>query len=140
MTGSYASFKGKLKVGDMVRTCAGLEGIVTDVTDNGFDFRYSLEGTEADMWQPWGCKGTLELLMPSPTVAEEEWWKSEDYLGAITNEDEAAMVVPRIVAEAMRRGEEKAWEEARKMVAASNEAMSDMLETLHREAGDKASE
>lgn len=45
-----------------------------------------------------------------------EWWESEDYLGGITNEDEAKMIVPRIITEAERRGYEKAMKEVREAV------------------------
>ena len=43
----------------------------------------------------------------------EEWWEAEEYLGAITNEDEARAVVPSIVSEAERRGYKRAMEEVK---------------------------
>lgn len=67
MTGPYSSFKGKLKVGDRVRCTFGDNVAVTHVggvTDYGFM-------TQAGFYC-WDWQGTLELLAPSPVVAEED--------------------------------------------------------------------
>ena len=56
-----------------------------------------------------------ELFTNMPQT-NEKWWEAEEYLGAITNEDEARAIVPSIVSEAERRGYERAMEEVREAV------------------------
>jgi len=55
-------------------------------------------------------------------MTNEKWWEGEEYafeIELITGDDpvrQTVYYVPEIVAEAERRGEMKAWEEARKMM------------------------
>lgn len=184
MTGTYASFKGKLKVGDRVKI-------------NGY--RFEVERIAESYFKLWGHEkvlfwhdtGTLELLSPSPRVvtepieaddvdadfkrmftdfidryvndlqrlntkldealkrmdaepvqpasppapAEEEWWHDEKYWEEEDTSEIEAMSYPRIaeiVAEAMRRGAEEAWKEARSIVQRKlDECLSDTAESCY---------
>lgn len=74
MTGSYASFKGKLKVGDRVRVGEdqALETVLS-VDDRGFETTFSDIGKHARQYWTWGYEDSkLELLTPSPRVVTLE--------------------------------------------------------------------
>lgn len=118
MTGTYASFKGKLKVGDRVRQ-VGLQwadaATIAELSSFGFVTEYG--------FFPWETKGTLELLSPpAPVEKEEEWWNDDRYSrtedGDCGCDGQWRIIyeMPAIIAEAKRRGAQEAWKEARKLL------------------------
>lgn len=117
MTGPYASFKGKLKVGDRVRVMepngSVYVGPVHSVSD--LILRVSIEN-DAKLVIPWEKNGgTIELLAPSPVETGEEWWKDRIYYEVFAGSGGLKVErvkVAEIVAEAERRGAEKALRNA----------------------------
>lgn len=63
MIGTYASFKGKLKVGDRVRFGKDLESVITRFDDKYFYTPLTIRS--------WSEEGTLELLSPSQRVVTD---------------------------------------------------------------------
>lgn len=124
MTNTYASFKGKLKVGNRVRHNHQRWNAEAEVLEIDEEWFRTTEGCFLWTWDT----GTLELLSPSPHVSifsgirctcpncesefvqptpsptpaekEEEWWHQSN------------MTIREIVTEAKRRGAEEAWKEA----------------------------
>lgn len=75
MTGTYASFKGKLKVGDRVRVEYGGRtslGEVNETSESGFTVRENMDEWRCvERFIFWTSEGTLELLSPSPRVVTD---------------------------------------------------------------------
>lgn len=128
MTNTYASFKGKLKVGDRVRDIYGDVWKVNFTAAAGVDMTCEslVEGHVISKCIHWNNQGTIELLSPpAPAEKEEDWWKEWLSDGELPlhghhgdRDDEA---VSMLVAEAKRRGAEEAWKEAKKLVDACSE-------------------
>ena len=76
MIGTYASFKGKLKVGDRVRVEYGGRtslGEVNETSESGFTVRENMDEWRCvERFIFWTSEGTLELLSPSLRVVTLE--------------------------------------------------------------------
>lgn len=73
MTGTYASFKGKLKVGDRVRIGEARTARIVNVNDEGFSYKEEevVNGWEAGGSTYWSEYMAMELLSPSPRVVTD---------------------------------------------------------------------
>lgn len=119
--------------------------IVIDVAKNGrivFLESKSNPGTFAmhsiEQMRVAGYKPVQPASTPAPAEKEEEWWAGETYMKSGFNGSgyrENLPDIPKIVAEAKRRGAREARKETDELLRRSNKAMLDLLEAVNKPAG-----